>query len=66
MDSSTVASPDSVRISARISTIWRGSSPTVGSSRMRTCGLVDDGLGDADALAVALRELADVAAGHRA
>src|ERR1051325_870498 len=34
----TVCSPASDLISARISVIWRGSRPMVGSSRMRTCG----------------------------
>ena len=40
-----------------MSRIWRGSRPMVGSSRISTGGLVDERLREADALAVALREV---------
>ena len=55
----TLCAPPSSRISARISRIWFGSRPTVGSSRMTTSGPCSDRLRDADPLLVALRQRAD-------
>ena len=42
-----------------MSMIWRGSRPIVGSSSTSTLGLVDQRLRQADALAKALREMAE-------
>ena len=42
-----------------MSMIWRGSRPIVGSSSTSTLGFVDQRLGQADALAEALRQVAE-------
>ena len=39
--------------------IWAGSRPIVGSSRMMTLGIVDQGLGDADPLLEAAGDVLD-------
>ncbi len=52
------------RISSRTSTIWFGSRPLVGSSRIRISRVVQDRRGQADALAVALRQVADRSGQH--
>ena len=50
-------------ISSRTSVIWRGSRPTVGSSRISTSGVAEQRLRQPHALAVPLRELPDQLAG---
>ena len=42
-----------------ISTIWLGSNPEVGSSRMRISGIVHHGMGQADPLFIAFGKFAD-------
>jgi len=54
-----VWSPARLLMRSRVSLICLGSRPAVGSSRIEHVGIVDDGLGEADALAVALGELAE-------
>ena len=56
--------PASPRRSPRISTVWTGSRPTVGSSSTRSWRVPDQRLREADALPVALRELAGQRSGH--
>jgi len=46
-------------IRVRTSFFWFGSRPSVGSSRMRAGGLVNEGLGETDALLVAFGERFD-------
>ena len=60
----TVFSRPASLMMARISTIWLGSRPEVGSSRIRMSGIAEHGVGQADALLVTARQLAEGAVDH--
>jgi len=59
LESRTVLALPSSRISSRISSIWLGSSPLVGSSRIQHLGIVEDGLSQSGPLPEAFGEGAD-------
>ena len=63
--SSTAWSSPKARMTSRVSWIWPGSSPAVGSSSSSTSGVAEQRLGQPQALAVALGELVDLVTEHR-